>query len=74
VYLFESANGVLTFPDGEIMVAAMKTKNALSFEETHTFVDNVFGQDMHAKRVLSLSNACAPQKGDYASAGTNEYS
>jgi hypothetical protein len=57
VHFLESDGGVLTFPCGEIMVAAMKTKTALSFEETHTFVDNVFGQDMHAKRVTSLSNA-----------------
>lgn len=35
----------------------MKNTAALSFEETHAFVDNVFGQDMHAKRVVSLTNA-----------------
>jgi len=35
----------------------MKTNIALSFERTHCFVDSIFGHDMHAKRVLSLSNA-----------------
>ena len=35
----------------------MKTNTGLSFEETHAFVDSIFGHDMHAKRVLSLSNA-----------------
>jgi len=39
------------------MVSPMKTKTALSFGETFSFVDNVFGHDMHAKRVVSLSNA-----------------
>ena len=35
----------------------MATANALSFEQTHAFVDHIFGADLHAKRVLSLSNA-----------------
>jgi len=35
----------------------MATANALSFEQTHDFVDHIFGADLHAKRVLSLSNA-----------------
>ena len=47
----------LTFSPYEIIVWPMKTNTALSFEETHAFVDSIFGQDMHAKRVLSLSNA-----------------
>lgn len=29
----------------------------ISFEETHVFVESLFGEDMHAKRVESLSNA-----------------
>lgn len=35
----------------------MAKANALAFEQTHDFVDHIFGADMHAKRVLSLSNA-----------------
>ena len=47
----------LTFSRYEIIVSPMKTTTALSFEETHAFVDSIFGHDMHAKRVVSLSNA-----------------
>lgn len=39
------------------MVGAMKTPARLSYAETHAFVDNIFGNDMHAKRVTSLPNA-----------------
>ena len=47
----------LTSSPYEIIVWPMKTNTALSFEETHAFVDGIFGQDMHAKRVLSVSRA-----------------
>ena len=39
------------------MVGAMKTISRLSYAETHAFVDDIFGNDMHAKRVTSLANA-----------------
>ena len=57
MHFLESDAAVLTFACRAIMVSPMKTKTALSFEETFSFVDNVFGHDMHAKRVVSLSNA-----------------
>jgi len=36
----------LTFSPDEIIVSPMKTITALSSEETHAFVDSIFGHDM----------------------------
>lgn len=35
----------------------MRRNQTLSFGEVHRFVDTVFGDNLHAKRVLSLANA-----------------
>lgn len=35
----------------------MRKRLGFRFEEIHRFVDSLFGEDMHAKRVYSLANA-----------------
>jgi hypothetical protein len=35
----------------------MATDRPLSFEGVHGFMDTLFGEDLHAKRVLSLAGA-----------------
>ena len=39
------------------MVQVMRRNQTLSFGEIHRFVDNLFDDTLHAKRVLSLANA-----------------
>jgi DDE family transposase len=45
-------------PHGSITFARMmKRKHALAPQQIHAFVENMVGDDLHAKRVLSLGNA-----------------
>src|SRR5260370_27998842 len=45
---------VMSFSARDLVMA---THRPLSFEGVHGFMDTLFGEDLHAKRVLSLAGA-----------------
>ena len=43
--------------DGDSLRQTMRVNQNVGFEEVHRFLSSLFEGDLHAKRILSLSNA-----------------